>query len=60
MYYATVPGAGGNDAFFILGNKDNLHASIQMDFCDKISDASLAVLPVHLLNSDALVVIVNS
>ena len=32
--YATVPGAGGNDAIFILGNSENLHEQVQQDFCN--------------------------
>lgn len=25
VYYAAVPGAGGDDAVFVLGQSDNLH-----------------------------------
>ncbi|TNV83626.1 hypothetical protein FGO68_gene7895 [Halteria grandinella] len=51
-YYAAVPGAGGNDAIFVIGKGDKLHENIQRDICNKYQNeegSRIAVLPVKVL-----------
>lgn len=55
LYYAAVPGAGGDDAIFILGPKDILHEYIQNKFCELVKDRKIAVLPVEINIGEALI-----
>lgn len=55
--YAAVPGAGGNDAIFLIGRspnptKQNFHEMIQEDVCKKFKNElgqQISVLPVKVL-----------
>lgn len=54
--YAAVPGAGGNDAIFVIGRGDvDLHERIQSDICSRFKNEEgkqISVLPVRVLSSD--------
>jgi len=54
VVYAAVPGAGGDDAIFIMGTGDNFHQYIQENFCDKINDTQIAVLSISLLPMNSI------
>ncbi|CDW80405.1 phosphomevalonate kinase [Stylonychia lemnae] len=56
VYYSAVPGAGGDDAIFILGERENLHQLIQQEFCDTYQDKKISVLPVKVLKTQALMI----
>ena len=54
--YAAVPGAGGNDALFTIG-EPGLHEKLQRDICSKHLNSEgqrIAVLPVKLLTGEGL------
>ena len=61
--YAAVPGAGGNDAIFLIGRSpqttESFHEIVQRDVCSKFKneeEQQIAVLPVKVLRGEALII----
>lgn len=61
--YAAVPGAGGNDAIFVIGKSEgddggfSFHKRVQRDICSKHRNEEgqrISVLPVRVMQGDAL------
>ena len=52
VYYAAVPGAGGNDAIFVIGEREGLHERVE-EFCKEWNAGKrdrVAVLPVRVVD----------